>query len=342
MDISSIEFRKCIYHEILHLDTDRAVKDPIYEEDLLSLDDQTERLFRKRLVDALGRDSRCVALIEGKDSIVPKVQNLLNATNAKQFISISKEIAKRLADNQKTRVIPGGVLFIVAGVAGVDANPFVALMKSETQNGLAKQKLESGKTKLQYINDLLMTKEKKLYKVGMFTKVGEKFEILVYDESMNTKDTLQPTTYFYRDFLGCDVSPSNSAYTLEFYLHSKDLIQKSSWTDQRKVEVTDSLYCYLKLDKYNTASVKEFADTYLDGEDEADYFIDGFEGKPCAENAFTKDLTHLKNKLRRRNMEFQHGIKIVGSPEDLKDYVTIQKSEENSTLVEIKGKLISQ
>jgi hypothetical protein len=273
---------------------------------------------------------------------VPKVQDLLDATADSQFISVSKEIAFRLATNQKTRVIPGGVLFIVSGVAGVDANPFVALMKSETQNGLAKQKLESGKTSLQYINDLLMTKEKKLYKVGMFVKVGDKFEILVYDESMNTKDTLQPTTYFYRDFLGCAIAPTNSAYTLEFYMHSKDLIRKSEWSDERKVEVTDGLYCYLKLEQDKTASVQEFADRYLDGGDESEYYVNGFEGKPCSENAFNKDLTHLKNKLKRRNMEFQHGIKIIGSPENLKEYVSIQKSEDASTLVEIKGKLINQ
>jgi len=342
MDISTIEFRKCIYHEILHLETDRVVRPPIYEEELLALDGQTERLFRKRLVEALGRDSRCISLIEGKESILPKVQFLLNSTKDDQFISCSKEIAEHLAKNQKTRVIPGGILFVVSGVAGIDDNPFVAIMKSETQNGLAKQKLESGKTSLQYINDLLMTKEKKLYKVGMFVKIVGGYEILVYDESMNTKETLQPTTYFYRDFLGCEVAPTNSAYTLEFYKQSKDLIRKSSWSDNRKVEVADGLYSYLKLDQNQTASVQEFANRYLANDDEIEYYTSGFSGLPCARKAFQKDLTHLKTKLKRRNMEFQHGIKITGTPESLQEFVNIQKSEADSTLVEIKGRLINQ
>jgi hypothetical protein len=227
-------------------------------------------------------------------------------------------------------------------VIGVDANPFVALMKSEPQNGLAKQRLESGGTKLQYINELLMTKEKKLYKVGMFVQEGTGYEIKVYDESMNIKDTLQPATYYYRDFMGCVLAPTNSAYTLEFYLHSKDLIRKSDWSDERKVEVIDGLYCYLKLEQNETASVQEFANRYLQDEDELGYFVNGFNGKPCAQAGFQKDLTHLKTKLRRRNMEFQHGIKITGTPENLQEYVNIKKSEDDSTLVEIKGKLINQ
>jgi hypothetical protein len=125
MDTSMIEFRRSIYHEVLQIGVNKQIPDPIYENEIITFEEKTERLFRKRLVDALGRDSHCISLSEGEGSILPMIKEILVAAQDVHFINISKDIAKRLSESQKTRVIPGGVLFIVTGVIGVDANPFV-------------------------------------------------------------------------------------------------------------------------------------------------------------------------------------------------------------------------
>ena len=64
--------------------------------------------------------------------------------------------------------------------------------------------------------------------------------------------------------------------------------------------------------------------------------------KEFPSHAITKDLTHLKSKLRRRKINFTSKIKLEGPADDFNNLVEIIETTETNTTVRISGRISDQ
>jgi len=59
--------------------------------------------------------------------------------------------------------------------------------------------------------------------------------------------------------------------------------------------------------------------------------------KNLPQHAFTKDLSYLKNRLKRRNIHFSSDVRISAPSDRFKELVEIRNRENGKTIVAIEG-----
>jgi hypothetical protein len=131
-------------------------------------------------------------------------------------------------------------------------------------------------------------------------------------------------------------SPSNKKLTNDFFYNTRDYIENLPIEYLDKLDLHDSLYSYLKVSQSNIIGINGFAQDYL-----APELRDGYRAhmvdKKFPENAVTKDLEYLKNKLRKRQVHFTSQVSITAPSDGFDDLVKIRGIEEGMTIVAIKG-----
>lgn len=340
IDTSLIEFGRIIVHEIFKRNNSQDIVPPKFSDETFELQSRSIEILKDRMRKALNKESQCVEMVHTDEREISALVTNLFSADASDFIDISKKITWRLAEAQKHPRIPGGILFIVQGLIGVDRYDFVAVLKSEVHNGLSKQYDASGKLKLEYLDQVLMTEDKKLYKVGIFISANGVSSISIYDHNMNGAEITQPAEYFYKRFLQCQPAPNGRAYTNFFYNRSKEIIKNSALPVERKEELMNGLSNFLRLQNGSTISILKFKDDYLRGEEEKQLFTDGFRDSEIDGVSFEKNIVDIKNKLKTRSIRFSSNVRIIAPLEDYKRSVHIVESTSESTILKIDGKIM--
>jgi hypothetical protein len=318
---------------------------------LIELDGEGREKFKKRLTDAMGNNSHSIEMSiskNGDGSIFQLVSRAISSHD-NGFIDISKSITSKLADAQAALNIPGGVIVIFAGTVGHDGKKCLGIIKAEVHEGFRKVIGENGSLMMEFIGDLLLTPQQKLFKIGVFILKDERGNILdsnnyltfVFDHQMAPRETRAAAFYFYDTFLGCIYSPSDKKLTEDFYNNTKDFINTASISDEEKFDLTNSLVLYLKTDRASTVRVKDYADRFMD-EGLAGRYVAHMKSKNFPTRAIGKDTAYINTKLRMRRMIFSSKIRITGPPNVFEDSVKIIGAENGNTVVSISGKLESQ
>src|SRR3546814_9976241 len=87
---------------------------------------------------AMGRASKSLEMDIRKTengSMLATARRLLAAANDDDFVRISTEAAEPLADAQRTRTIPGGVIVVFDGEVDHPAKRIIGVHKAEPKNG---------------------------------------------------------------------------------------------------------------------------------------------------------------------------------------------------------------
>lgn len=347
---ANLRIQKIVIHEIFKRNEDGEIQQPKYNEQLTTLDRIGLQTLQNRIVNALGDSSHSIEMDVTDTSLASTFQlgaSLLNSQDA-EYIEFSKQITYKLAEKQTTRSIPGGIIIIFSGVTGLNNYPFWGIIKAEIQEGFIKE-TSSDTLLLKYITDLLLTPQQRLYKLGMFMEIGQTetalnerldsdFKIYVYDHNMTRNETQHAAYYFYRDFLGCNYSPTDKKLTSDFYTETKNFIKIADIDDDEKNELSTALFTYMKVSQEQVIHVESFADEFLPTEEIKQGYIDYMESKSFPTHAIGKDLTFIKNKLRQRKVTFSNNVKIIAPADDFSNLLTIQPDRENDqTIVIIKG-----
>src|SRR3546814_19362075 len=87
-------------------------------------------------------------------SMLATARSLLAAANDDDFVRISTEAADQLADAQRTRTIPGGVLVVFDGEVDHPANLIIGVIQAEPQNGFTPPRT-AGRILLKYLQEQL-------------------------------------------------------------------------------------------------------------------------------------------------------------------------------------------
>jgi len=351
---ANLNIEKIIVHQIFVRNEAREIVEPKYNDEFSVLDTQGLDELQKRITKAIGNDSHCIEMEVSnfnENSTFQCTAKLISSKD-EEFIKISKELTYKLAQAQASRIIPGGIVVIFKGTIGEKSDNCIGIIKAEKHGGFS---VTETLTKLlfEFLSNLLLTPQQKLYKIAMFIERNEpssidvsrrpdEFKVYVFDHNMNKSETKEAALYFYETFLGCSIHHSNRKLTKDFYTNTRTYINSLDVEDEKKVDLVNALHTYLKVDQSNTIQTSDFANKYFDNEDIKDEYISFMEEQKVPTHAIPKDLTFIKRKLRRRKINFSTKVSIIAPSDKFNDLVKVIKVENDKTTIEIDGHIEKQ
>lgn len=340
----NLKINRAILHKIHERKIDKTIKDPEYSSKLAEINVAGMNALRNRIVNAIGNNS-CSLEMEicnvDAGTTFDLAQKSINESDD-VFIENSKKIAYNLAEAQKSRRLPSGTVVVFEGTTSINSYPYIGIIKAEPQEGF---KFEG--QLLDFIENLILTKHQKFYKIGMFIKVNDckdnesdNFVAIVYDSNL-AKITSDAASYFYNDFLGCEKLQSEPNLNKQFYLETRDFIDSiEDIRDDEKLDLNYALYSYMEVEKSGTISVNDFSDKYLDKKIESKY-KNHMKNKSFPLRNIGKDTSIINNLLKNRKINFTNDIQLVAPSESFKEMIEF-KNEEDKTIVIINGSIVKQ
>lgn len=336
MELLDLRLSRVVIHEVFQRADDKARVAPRYGNALENLDGEAIDALRNRIISAMASPAKCLQMAIDKTangSMFALAHQLVDSDDV-LFVEQSKRVADLLADAQKYRNIPGGILIAFAGSAGVPARRLIGVIKAEVHNGFTREQA-NGIMTLKFLKNLLLTAQTKLYKIGLFLEVApnahgaevERWQSFIYDETLTISNRDGAAQYFYEGFLGCKFLQSSARNTKKFHDLTKAFIKGMDIPETERVNLNNALVTYLRADQSPTVSVAAFGVTYL-AEGEA---RDAYERHMRAANfpvvAVAKDLTDVNSALRLRKLTFRNQVRLIAPAEGFDNLVTIEAIE---------------
>ncbi|WP_264046462.1 nucleoid-associated protein [Methylobacterium flocculans] len=323
---------RLIIHEVHKRNIDRKPVAASYGADLLKLGSDGLAIFADRVVSAIGSHSQSMEMTIKKHSpgcLIEKVHGMLGL-NDTDFINTSRIFADKLTDAQIAINLPGGLLIVFDGSVGASDRRLIGVIKAETHSGFQR----TDNLTAQFVKDLFLTPQAKLYKLGVFVHDGvssernlpEGWEITVFDSLMTNSNRDGAAQYIYESFLGCELPSTSSRLNRIFYEGTRKFIDRLDAPPEQKADYVSGLYVYLKVNQSKTISIASFADTSFPTE-MRDSYEKHMRSKGFPSTLVEKNLTEINNKLRRRRLSFNRNIQLVGPAEAFEEIVTIQSTE---------------
>jgi hypothetical protein len=345
---SNLSFNRVILHNV-HKPNDHGAVPATISLELTTLDQTGKQLLQDRVSKVLGTGSGSLAMdVANKTpaSCYEYAKQLILA-NEKTFITTSAAIAHHHTAIHASKRWPGGTLVIISGTTGTEKRRCLVIIKAEQQAGFTETE-EDGKITLAYLENLILTPQSKLYKIGIFYEENAKttgpvdeLNAHVFDSNIKSNDDRQAAKYFYSGFLGLKIPENAVQRTRDFFDYTSEFISGMDVEPERKIDLQQALYTYLKTDQSTTIEVAEFAQKYLDNE-EADEFSFYMENKGFPDSAVTKDTKLINRKLARRKLNFTSNVKITAPADEFSELIQVLESNEIDTTLKIKGVLMSQ
>jgi len=190
---------------------------------------------------------------------------------------------------------------------------------------------------LEYIKELILTPQAKLYKIGAFLRdepaaatkqePTKGWRAFLFDDLITKGNKLTAAQYFYDIFLGFEF-PSNSAFqTKEFHTLTKNFVRNADIEQEKKIGLLNALITYLKTDQSATVQVHYFSQTYLGDTALQDAYTSYMAQKKFPTTAIHKDLSEIQNQLKLRKITFGHEIKFTAPADQFENYVQIKTIE---------------
>jgi hypothetical protein len=329
MAFENLSVDRVILHEIYRRLDDKSAKPPTYGDESLVLDPAAMDVFRERVIAALGSQSQSLEMdiVKVDATSAVRIARDLLAADGDLFATVSRRFPDKLTEAQQTRDLPGGIVIVFTGSAGHPAQSIVGVIKAETHPGFQL----TSTMKVQYLKDLFLTPQTKLYKIGLFSFDGKAprrlptgWKLSVFDSSMSNGHREKAAQYFYETFLGCSLPTNAAMITKRFYDHTRAFIKKAQCSEEQRSDMLTSLYTYVKIDQSPTLETRVFSENYLERPLRESY------GSFMREQAFpeiavSKDIGELKNQLKRRRLLFSRNIQVSGPPDAFSDLVVIEK-----------------
>jgi hypothetical protein len=336
MSFENMIVKRLIVHEVFQRRDDRQMVSPVLAEEVEQLGVEAMTAFRLRMTDALTGQSQSLKMDIVKydaGSFLDIADGLVGSAET-AFILGSKRIARKLAEDQLNRRIPGGMLIVFDGTVGPDSVPFLGVIKAETQAGFRRS--GEGRARIvEFLQNIFLTPATRLYKIGIMLKDNvdvprpSGWRAYVFDSNISVKNREAAAAYFYDAFLGCAL-PSDSAYeTARFFDLTKEFVVRSPLDPEDKRSAISSLFTFVRDNRLPTFTADEFALQHLPP-DIHDKYNEFLIRKKFTAKAVLRDTSQMRNRLARRRLKFGSDIELSASPEALADRVTIEAIEGKS------------
>lgn len=360
MNIVNLQINRIIIHQIFQRDQDGNKITPKKSTDFINFSPDAMSTFKSRVIDALGLESKAVpmTIVNQEQTDTPFIVNeLVNEESETGYVQLSYNIANKLADAQKRRNLPGGIVVVFDGTHGASPKKFVGIMKAEIYSAYQKVTNENNnEISLEYIEEALLTPATKLYKTaGFFEKsesgssddLNDTWDVLVCDTQISQTDGKAAAQYFYADFLGFGYPESSARTTKEFYETTCNFINDLDISEEERIDVRNSLNSYLR-ENSDSITPLEFANRHLE-ESVRDSFTNFLEDNDIPTSSFAKDITHIESNLRTRRLSFSKQVKVSAPSSVFKELLEIETITEDSegnsvnwTNILVKDSIVSQ
>ncbi|HXS11942.1 MAG TPA: nucleoid-associated protein [Acidobacteriaceae bacterium] len=341
MPIENLTISRIVAHEVFRRNDDKTLIPPSYGAALTALENNAMDVLSARINKAMSSASKSMDMRIAKSdagSAFALAKDLIEEGLADtDFVERSRHGADLLAEAQASRQLPGGILVVVQGKVGHPARDMVAFLKAEVQEGFQKKLVENGGITMEFINDLFLTPEAKLFKIGLFAAPANheataiQWMATVYDATMTGKNRNTAAHYFYNGFLGCDFPENAAKFTKDFHNLSRAFINQLDLPEEEKSDLHNALVTYLKVDKSPTIQVADFADTYMPTAELKDAFAAYMEEAEFTMQPVQKDISDVSSLLRYRRVVFRHDIKLTAPAESFGSLITMETVEGDPT-----------
>lgn len=328
---------------------------PSFGTQLIELQANALNELIRRITVVMGRGSNCLEMHINDTtdtSAVTQTIAIITDTSNEIFIAKTTILAQKLYQSQANNRIPEGILVCITGRTGASQQQYVAIIKAEGQSGFHISSINN----IEFLANLFLTEAQRLYKIGFFIRnnvntpiTSNDISLYIYDQNAIHSGTVGLANYFSQTFLGCKPMENAARQTEIFYDVTKDFIMKNtSFSDEKKVDLTNSLHTYLKNDQSTVINGQLFANTYFEDPEIIDQYSARLVQDCFPVSAVTKDISRIKNKLKIRRMKFNSGVKIsFPSPtpdQTYDDLLVVDNYNDvtNYTTVKIKGRIESQ
>jgi len=336
MNLMNLQVGRVILHEVFKRDDEKKRVDPQYAAGIEVLSGGALDALRNRIVAAMSHSDRCIEMSitdSSPDSMVALASRLVDLDEP-AYVLASRGVANLLANAQKTRAIPGGIVVTFTGTVGAPAKRILGVIKAEVHTGFLRDREEDGTYVLKFLDKLLLTPQTKLYKIGLFIEqhpeaedLASKWHAFIYDESMTSKDKYGAALYFYEGFLGLGFQESSARNTKRFHDFTKGFIQSLNVEEEQKVILQNALVTYLRADQSPTVEINSFANTYLPDAELRDSYERFMLEKGFPNNAVNKDLGDIERSLRMRKLVFRNQVRLIAPSQGFDNLVKIEVIE---------------
>ena len=331
--------KNVIIHEILRQKRGDDKEPPIYSEIESNLNDESKKFIRSKLINSIGsRNSHGISFDDDSDSSVPEIiKKLLSSDfDSNEFIASSKQISEHLNDKQSGKNSAGFIL-ILHGFN--ENNKIIGILKLEKQEGAQlKQSQRDGKNTFEIMNikDLILSKNTKLFKIGVFYKDSDgSYGGTICDNQLSTKGDV--AHFFLIDFLGCKLNADYAIETKNFFKHSIDFFKQNIEDPLIQNQYKLHLQSYIS-SQSRILNVRGFAVTYLDTEYRTGYekYLHDEKNVPIQ---ILKDTTYVELDIKKHLYEFENGIRIIGTNDDFEENVNLRSLENGDTRATVESRL---
>lgn len=338
MPFQNLVIHRTIIHEVFKRTDAHTPVEPSYGTQVIQLQQDARDALQQRIIAALGHASHGMEMSirkTGPESIWAKVKQMVDATDHEAtFITTSQSIAASLSDAQTNRIIPGGIVVVVSGLVGHPGVPFTCIIKAEPHGGFTRKVGTTGELLLEFLKDLILTPQAKLYKIGAFVRRDANeataenptggWRGFIFDDLISAGNKQNAAQYFYDTFLGLEF-PSNSAWqTKQFHTLTKEFIRKANVPEETKSDLLGALTTYLKVDQGGTIQVNQFATTYMNAAELRDAYATYMQSKDFPAAAIPKDISEVQSALRDRKVTFSNNIRLTGPVEQFQNRVKMR------------------
>jgi len=340
MQLLNFNVERIIIHQVYRRDSDGNKVTPTQSHEYTNFDHNAMEAFKTRVKDALGEGSKAVQMeiVNQEANDLPLLINTMIEQGDEEFAVSSYDVAKKLTDAQQKKNIPGGIVVVFSGTQGAASKRFIGIIKAEVHSGYEKEINEqTNEISLKFVEELLLTPGTRLYKTAGFyekantnqssANLNDKWTVMVSDYQISKADGKAAAQYFYSDFLGCGYPQTSARTTKQFYEATSFFISELDFTAAEKSNLLNALTTYLKVDTSSTISASEFASMYFNDVDVQDAYTSHLREVGLPDNAFTKDIEHIENKLEYRKVNFRSNVKITAPSETFKNLITIEAVE---------------
>lgn len=337
MIFENLSINRIITHEVFPRDNERNIVTPSYGTNLVALDQQALDAFCSRIMEAMGKASRALEMTitnSGNQSMCAIAKSLIDYDDT-LFIQDTRQVALNLAQAQKSRGLPGGILVVFSGTAGHPSKRILGVIKAETHSGFTRQTDPNGSISLQFLTNLLLTPQTKLYKIGIFVEsdpptadpLPKGWRSFIYDDQISVSNKLSAAQYFYDSFLGCSFPETSAKLTREFHDHTKGFIRNLDVSEEAKTDLYNALITYLKVDQSPTVQTSVFAQSFIQDAEIRDAYAEFMNTKEFPTIAIHKDLADVASVLRYRKVSFSNEIKLTAPAERFENMIQMQSFE---------------
>lgn len=327
MSVENLVIDRLIIHEVYTRGDNRTLMPPLLGQQVLELSADAKAALQRRITDAIGGSSNGIEMaIRNTDanSTFRLAEAILGSRDDdSQFVRHSQALAGALATAQTSRQIPGGIVVVIDGRCNHPSQPFMAVIKAEPHAGFSTHQ-DADTLSLSYIQDLILTPQAKLYKIGLFLQSPQGYRALLYDHLISRGNRQAAAQYFYDNFLGLEFATNSAHLTQCFFSQTQAFIRNAALQPERKLELLNALTTYLKADQSATIQVKDFADSYLESDKLTDAYLDHMRQQAYPSTAVAKDLSEIHTRLGLRKLVFRHNIKLTAPADQFEQFIGIE------------------